>query len=180
MAASKSDLVAASKLLSLVLRHDPAALGLTLDPEGWVTVADLVANSSGKLTDPLIRQIVLESDKQRFALSPDGTEIRANQGHSVEVNLGLQAVIPPDQLFHGTADGAVASIMTEGLTPRQRQFVHLSADRQTALKVGGRHGRPVVLTIAALQMQRAGHCFFLSANGVWLTKAVPTSFIALA
>ncbi len=180
MAASKSVPVAASKLLSLVLRHDPAALGLTLDPEGWVTVADLVSNSSGKLTDPLIRQIVLESDKQRFALSTDGTKIRANQGHSVEVNLRLQALIPPDQLFHGTADGAVASSMTEGLPPRLRQFVHLSPDRQTALKVGGRHGRPVALTIAALRMQQAGHCFFLSANGVWRTKAVPTSLITLA
>ncbi|MGB5869273.1 MAG: RNA 2'-phosphotransferase, partial [Albidovulum sp.] len=167
------DLVRASKLLSLVLRHDPGALGLSLDPEGWVSVQELVVNSDGRLTDALVRQIVRESDKQRFALSEDGSKIRANQGHSLDVNLGLQPTVPPETLFHGTAAQCVKAITAEGLKPGNRQFVHLSADMETAQKVGSRHGRAVVLTIDAAGMQKSGSSFFRSENGVWLTRYVP-------
>jgi putative RNA 2'-phosphotransferase len=136
------DLVRASKLLSMVLRHDPGALGLSLDPEGWVSVQELVANSDGRLTEALVRQIVRENDKQRFALSEDGSKIRANQGHPLDVNLGLQPIAPPETLFHGTAAQCVKAIAAEGL------------------KVGIRHGRAVVLTSDAAGMQKSGSGFF--------------------
>jgi len=125
-----------------------------------------------------LESIVRDSGKQRFALSEDGLFIRANQGHSVKVDLGLIPVVPPETLFHGTALARLDAILAEGLRPMARQHVHLSVDVATALQVGGRHGRPVVLTVAAGQMNRDGHPFFLSENRVWLCEAVPPSCLA--
>jgi putative RNA 2'-phosphotransferase len=175
-----ADLVQLSKFLSLVLRHKPEEIGLTLDPNGWAGVDDLIrlANAGGRpFTRPLLEQIVAGNDKRRFAFSPDGQRIRASQGHSVEVDLALAPAVPPELLYHGTATRFLASIRTQGLLPGSRQHVHLSHDAATARKVGQRHGRPAILTIAAQTMSSAGHLFYLSANQVWLTEHVPVVFI---
>lgn len=174
------DLVKASKFLSLVLRHRPEEIGLTLDREGWADIGELIERAGGggvTLTRELIAKIVATSDKQRFALDAEGQRIRANQGHSIDVDLGLEPRQPPPVLFHGTAGGAVASIRAKGLHAAQRQYVHLSPDEDTAIGVGRRHGQPVVLRIAAGRMADAGRIFFLSTNGVWLTDSVPAEFI---
>lgn len=171
-----------SKYLSLVLRHDPAAGGIVLDAEGWASIDDLLrAVTDKKLTfdrDELLA-VVADNDKQRFAVSNDGQRIRASQGHSVQVDLQYAPQIPPETLFHGTAEKAVESIRSQGLTKRQRRHVHLSADRDTAVKVGTRHGSPVVFQISAGQMHREGFKFFLSDNGVWLTDTVPAIYLSL-
>lgn len=172
-----ADLVAASKFTSFVLRHEPGAIGLTLDREGWANLSDLVARSDGKLTEPVVLQIVAESEKQRFALSADGRWIRANQGHSIAVDLNLPPSEPPPILFHGTATRFVDAIHAEGLTPRSRQFVHLSKDAATANTVGARHGKPVVLRVSAGEMHSDGHVFYQSENGIWLTPKVPVGYI---
>ncbi|WP_374597485.1 RNA 2'-phosphotransferase [Brevundimonas sp.] len=170
-----------SKLLSLILRHDPAKAGLTLDDGGWVEVKALLAGLEG-LGQPMSRDeltaIVAESDKKRFTLSPDGLNIRAAQGHSVAVELALQAKTPPERLFHGTAARFMDAIMSEGLRPMGRQQVHLSADTETAARVGQRHGSPVVLSVAADQMHRDGIPFFQADNGVWLADAVPPQYLS--
>jgi putative RNA 2'-phosphotransferase len=148
---SRSD-VSVSKFLSLVLRHDPARVGLELDAAGWVAVDDLLAamrDAGVEIDRAALERIVAESDKQRFALSADGSRIRANQGHSVKVELGLEPRVPADVLFHGTAARFVESIRREGLRPGARTHVHLSPDERTARKVGQRHGRPIILTVAA-------------------------------
>lgn len=175
------DLARTSKFLSLVLRHAPERIGLVLAHGGWASVPELIrqANSSGHpLTEQTLHRVVAENDKQRFALTPDGAWIRANQGHSIAVDLGLEAVEPPETLYHGTADRNLESIRRQGLLPGKRQHVHLSTDEDTAVKVGGRHGKPVALAIKSGAMHRAGEAFFLSANGVWLTRHVPARFIA--
>ena len=175
-------LESSSKFLSLVLRHQPELIGLELDPEGWASLNQLVelANSHGRaLTHELVHEIVATSDKQRFAVSPDGLRIRANQGHSVKVDLGLEVRIPPETLYHGTATRFIPSIMEQGLLPGSRQQVHLSAAADTAVNVGARHGKPVVLTVRSGEMQRAGHQFHLSENGVWLTANVPPNFLTI-
>ncbi len=172
----------ASKFLSLVLRHDPRKIGLVLDPQGWVDVDDLLAalaRTDNAMTRDTLFEIVATSDKKRFSLSDDGKRIRAAQGHSVQVDLGLTPVTPPAVLFHGTASTSVASIMKDGLLPRGRQQVHLSADTDTAIKVGMRHGRPVILQIKAGQMSKDGHLFFQADNGVWLTDQVPATYLSL-
>lgn len=169
-----------SKFLSLVLRHEPESIGLTLDSGGWALLSEVIrcANAHGQqLTQERIETIVLTNDKQRFALSDDGTKIRANQGHSVTVDLGLQPVCPPPRLFHGTASRFLEAILQEGLKPGSRQSVHLSSDEQTAVAVGKRHGRPVVLDIDALAMHAEGHAFYQADNGVWLVSAVPPKYI---
>lgn len=169
-----------SKFLSLVLRHEPGAVGLTLDEAGWVSVDDLLracATHRTSITRADLDRIVETSDKKRFAFSDDGTRIRANQGHSVEVDLQLQPQVPPDLLFHGTASRFLDAIRKEGLSKQARHHVHLSAQWDTAVAVGKRHGKPVVLTIRAGEMHRQGHAFFLSANNVWLVDQVPTAFI---
>jgi putative RNA 2'-phosphotransferase len=174
------DLVKVSKFLSLVLRHEPERIGLVLDPQGWADVDELIARAGTRglpLTRELIARVVATSDKQRFALDATGLRIRANQGHSVDIDLGLEPSAPPAILFHGTAEKSVAVIRAEGLKPGARRHVHLSPDEITAIKVGRRHGRPVVLRIAAARMAAAGHAFFLSTNGVWLTDCVPQEFI---
>ena len=174
------DLIRTSKFLSLVLRHKPEEIGLVLDGQGWADIDELI-EKAGKhgmaLTREVIAWVVKTSDKQRFALDQAGQRIRANQGHSVDVDLGLESREPPPVLFHGTAESALASIRTAGLHAASRQHVHLSPDEATAIKVGRRHGRPVVLRIAAGRMRAAGHAFFLSTNGVWLTDSVPIEFI---
>jgi len=142
-------------------------------------VAELIekAGAHGRRLDRgLIEDVVAGSDKKRFSLSPDGELIRANQGHSFPVDLGLEPVEPPAVLYHGTAQRFLDSILASGLQPRSRQHVHLSEDWETATKVGQRHGKPVVLEIDAAAMAEAGHTFYRSANGVWLTDRVPTSF----
>ncbi len=166
-----------SRFLSLVLRHKPETIGLALDPQGWAEVAEIVARADFAVTAADIARVVAESDKQRFALSPDGSRIRANQGHSLDVNLGLSPVAPPPSLWHGTGEAAIAAIRTEGLVKGQRRHVHLSGDPETAHKVGQRHGRPVVLGVDSAAMAAEGLHFFLSANGVWLTEAVPPRFL---
>lgn len=174
------DIVSISKFLSRILRHAPERIELTLDANGWVSI-DVLLRQAGKHGKPISREllnrVVAENDKQRFAISDDGTKIRASQGHSVAVDLALKPQQPPDWLFHGTASRAVASIRETGLNSGHRQHVHLSIDVVTATKVGQRHGKPVVLTVRAGDMWRAGFAFFVSANGVWLTESVPTEFI---
>lgn len=172
-------LVRTSKFLSLVLRHEPEKIGLALDPQGWVAIDELLAKAAGHLplTAELLHEVVRTSDKQRFTISGDGTRIRANQGHSVPVELGLAAQVPPEQLYHGTATRFLDSIRRQGLLRGERHHVHLSADTETAMKVGIRHGQPVVLVVQAGDMHRAGHAFFRSDNGVWLVEHVPPSFL---
>jgi putative RNA 2'-phosphotransferase len=174
------ELVRISKFLSLVLRHKPEEIGLTLDENGWAEVEELLrlANERGRtITRPLLDRVVAENDKKRFAFSDDGTRIRASQGHSVEVDLNLPPVEPPELLYHGTATRFLDSIRSQGLHSASRKHVHLSADAATAVKVGQRHGRPVVLVVRARDMHAAGHRFFRSANGVWLTDNVPVEFL---
>ncbi|MTW12946.1 RNA 2'-phosphotransferase [Pseudoduganella eburnea] len=170
----------AGKFLSLILRHKPEEIGLTLDPNGWSSIDELIALASARgtqLSRDQIETIVAESDKQRFAISADGAKIRANQGHSVEIALGLAPQTPPEQLFHGTATRFLDSIRESGLHSASRQYVHLSSDRATAEKVGSRHGKPVILLVASGQMARDGHLFYLSENGVWLTDSVPAKYL---
>lgn len=172
--------VKTSKYLSMLLRHQPDKIGLVLDDNGWANVEELIAkaNATGKsLSRSLIERVVAENDKKRFALSDDGMRIRASQGHSVEVDLALPPQTPPETLFHGTATRFVESIREKGLIPGNRQHVHLSLLRETAEAVGRRHGKLAVLIVQSGEMHRAGHAFYLSDNGVWLTDSVPTSFI---
>lgn len=174
-----TDLTSSSKFLSLVLRHKPDIIGLTLDTEGWAGIDELIrlSQSHTPLTRAMIEAIVAENSKQRFAISDDGSRIRARQGHSIDVDLQLQPTSPPQRLYHGTATRFVDAIRREGLHKRSRQHVHLSANADTATLVGARHGRPMVLIVHADKMAAAGHAFFLSENGVWLTDAVPPAFI---
>ncbi|MCX4639479.1 RNA 2'-phosphotransferase [Streptomyces platensis] len=167
-----------SKYLAKHLRHEPERIGITLDAQGWVPVAELIA-AAARHGFPFTREelaaVVADNDKQRYAL--DGDRIRANQGHSVPVDLDLPPSVPPAHLFHGTVARSVAAIREEGLRPMSRHAVHLSPDRETATRVGARRGKPVVLTVDAGAMHRAGHVFRVSANGVWLTSRVPASFL---
>jgi putative RNA 2'-phosphotransferase len=170
-----------SKYLSKYLRHSPEDLGLTLRPGGWVPVSDLLsaADESGFpiAYDELI-ECVETNDKRRFSFDETGDLIRANQGHSVEVDLQLKEKEPPDLLYHGTVERFLPSIRTEGLDRGNRQHVHLSKDRNVARKVGARRGKPVILKVDAARMYRRGHRFFISANGVWLTESVPPEYLA--
>jgi putative RNA 2'-phosphotransferase len=172
----------ASRKISLVLRHKPEAIGITLDENGWVSVKELLARMSAngypmKRDDLMI--IVRDNDKQRFSFSADGRKIRANQGHSIDIDLQLEPVPPPDKLYHGTATTSVEAIMKSGLKPQSRQHVHLSLNLETATAVGSRHGRPVILEVDAANMAKDGHKFYCSANGVWLTEAVPVAYLTV-
>jgi len=173
------DLKTTSKFLSLILRHDPSKIDLTLDPQGWVRVEDLLVKIPKKfgLTAERLKELVAMNDKQRFAFSEDGQRIRASQGHSAQVDLALPPIEPPEMLFHGTATRFLDSILAEGLKPGSRQHVHLSLDEETARKVGQRHGKPVILTLPALDLHRGGRQFYCSENGVWLTHHVPAGFL---
>ncbi len=180
-AMDRSRAVRISKRMSLALRHRPEALGITLDPNGWTTIEALVRGLEAhgeRVTADDIDEIVETSDKQRFALSEDGTRIRANQGHSVSVDLGLPARVPPHLLFHGTVDRSLAPIRAQGLVRGSRTHVHLSADVATARIVAARRaGERVLLRVRAAAMHEAGFTFYLSDNGVWLTENVPPAFI---
>jgi putative RNA 2'-phosphotransferase len=170
----------ASKFLSLVLRHEPGKIGLNLDAAGWVDVDALLTacRRNGVAIDRAgLEEVVATNDKKRFALSEDGRRIRASQGHSIEVSLGYKAQLPPARLFHGTATRFGPSIREQGLLKMERHHVHLSATEETARKVGGRHGKPLVLVVDSEAMAAAGHLFFLSENSVWLTESVPVQFI---
>ena len=169
-----------SKFLSRHLRHAPADLGLTLEPGGWVPIDALLAGAAAAgspITREELDEVVRSSDKQRFAVDETGTRIRANQRHSVEVDLQLEPAEPPAELFHGTAERNVEAILRDGLRKMARHHVHLSPDTQTATKVGQRHGKPVVLVVDAARMRADGHTFYRSANGVWLVDEVPARYI---
>jgi putative RNA 2'-phosphotransferase len=171
-----SDLVRVSRRLSYVLRHHPDSVGLTLDVHGWVAVDDLLA--ALRLTRAELDDVIARNDKRRFAFDDTGTRIRASQGHSVRVDLGLAPAVPPGELFHGTVERFLGAILTEGLRPRNRHAVHLSADRETAERVGARRGEPVVLRVDAAAMARDGVVFTRSENGVWLVDAVPPRYLS--
>ena len=178
----KTDKEKISKFLSYVLRHKPESIGLKLDLNGWAQIDELLqcASKKGKkLNRKQLREVVETNDKQRFSLSEDGHRIRANQGHSLKVDLALEAIEPPEKLYHGTAKRFLESIFKQGLQPRGRHHVHLSKDLKTAMKVGQRHGKPVVLEIEARQMNIEGYKFYCSANGVWLTDSVPPKYFNL-
>lgn len=172
---------ALSKRLSYLLRHAPYEAGLTLENGGWVPLEPVLRHL--RVSREQVERVVAENDKGRFSLRSDqfhGVKVRANQGHSVAVDLELQPQEPPLLLYHGTHTGAVAAIVRGGLKPMGRHHVHLSADRETARKVGARRGTPVVLTINAAQMQAAGCTFYCSENGVWLVSEVGPTFILLS
>ncbi len=165
-----------SRHLSLVLRHEPSKIGLVLDSQGWAQVSELLsalAAHGKRTTRKQLEQIVETNDKQRFSFSDDGTKIRANQGHSIDIELGLSPETPPEKLFHGTATRFLGSIMKQGLVAGSRQYVHLSESQETAIQVGSRHGKSMILAVDSAKMDREGMDFFLSENGVWLTERVP-------
>lgn len=170
-----------SKFISLILRHKPETVGISLDEHGWADVQALIegVNASGNhhLDADLLEEIVRTDEKQRYSFNEDHTLIRANQGHSIPVDVELEEMIPPAILYHGTGEKYVASIDREGLIPKSRLYVHLSSDEETARKVGSRHGKPVIYTVDCAAMTADGYQFFLSANHVWLTKAVPAGYL---
>jgi len=174
------DLIKISKFLSLVLRHQPETIGLTLDPAGWVEVDELLGAMTrhGRgISRDVLEEVVATNDKKRFSFSEDGLCIRASQGHSIEIELGYEPAEPPEMLFHGTAAQFVEAIWRDGLLKMQRHHVHLSDAIETARKVGERRGKAVIFVVAAKLMRDEGFEFFRSANGVWLTEHVPCRFL---
>ena len=173
-----------SKFISLILRHNPGAAGISLDEHGWANVQELIDGinrSDGHILDmEMLEEIVRTDEKQRYSFNEDHTLIRANQGHSVPVDVDLEEKIPPDILWHGTGEKYVSSIDRQGLIPKSRLYVHLSLDMETARKVGCRHGRPVIYQVDCRRMVQDGYSFFLSANKVWLTKEVPVQYLSKA
>ena len=177
---NNSRLVKISKYLCKHLRHQPESLGLKLAPGGWVSVDELLAackQHSFLINRIELNEVVASNDKKRFSFDSTGTLIRANQGHSVEVDLQLKPVIPPDVLYHGTGHGAVEAILREGLYKMSRHHVHLSKDIAIAKTVGARHGRPVVFIVNAGAMHETGYTFYCSDNGVWLVEHVPPEYL---
>lgn len=167
-----------SKFISLILRHKPEAIGITLDEHGWANVDELIEGIAKKqhFDMAMLEEIVATDKKQRYSFNQDRTLIRANQGHSVPVDVELEQVSPPKYLYHGTGEKYVASIEAQGLIPKSRLYVHLSPDYNTAEKVGARHGKPVIYRISAEKMSKDGYAFYKSVNGVWLTKEVPAKY----
>lgn len=172
-------LVRAGRFISKILRHKPEIIGITLDEHGWANVDELIAGVNRTLPMDMetLEEIVRTNNKQRYSFNEDKTLIRANQGHSVPVDVELTQAEPPEILYHGTAERFTAAIDAEGLRPMSRLYVHLSKDAETAANVGSRHGKPVVYEVLAGEMHRRGVIFFLSVNGVWLTKEVPKEFL---
>ena len=166
-----------SKFLSLILRHHPEVANLTLDSHGWAAIDNLLINLN--ITKADIIEIVENDSKGRYIISKDGKSIRANYGHSIDVNLNLKITNPPLYLYHGTSIDNIDSIMEKGILSMQRQYVHLSQNYDTALKVGLRHGEAIVLKISAQEMVHNGMEFFKSENGIYLTKYVPNNYITV-
>lgn len=168
-----------SKFISLILRHKPEVIGISLDGHGWANVDELLAGirRTRPIDMEILEEVVRTDEKQRYTFNGDHTRIRANQGHSIQVDVELEEAEPPEYLFHGTGCKYVESIDQTGLIPKSRLYVHLSGDQETAMKVGKRHGEPVVYQVAAGAMARAGHKFWRSANGVWLTKRVLPEYL---
>jgi putative RNA 2'-phosphotransferase len=181
----RKELIGMSKFISMVLRHKPATIGITLDGEGWVDVQELIDNASiyqsdkgmEALTKDLLDEIIDTNEKRRFEYSEDGWRIRARQGHSVDVELGYAAITPPKSLYHGTASRFVPSIRANGIDKRKRHHVHLSKDHDTAVKVGQRHGKPHVLRVDTETMSKDGYKFFETDNNVWLVDNIPAKYI---
>ncbi len=170
-----------SKFISLILRHKPETIGIVLDEHGWADVEELIRGINGagnhRLEMELLEEIVRTDEKQRYSFNEDHTLIRANQGHSIPVDVELEEKVPPAVLYHGTGEKYVASIDAQGLLPKGRLYVHLSSDVETAKKVGMRHGKPVIYTIDCAKMTADGYQFYLSANKVWLIKQVPAKYL---
>lgn len=180
---NEKDSIRLSKFLSLVLRHRPEQIGITLNEQGWTEVDVLIQQMNRKgmaITPEKLQQVVETNNKNRFAFNETKTKIRASQGHSVAVELGYTPQTPPPLLYHGTSKKYLPSIMASGLEKRKRHHVHLSTDVATALQVGKRHGEAIVLHINAAKMQADGFRFFLSENKVWLTERVPVEYITLS
>jgi len=170
------------KYMCLILRHKPEIIGIELDKNGWANIDELINGVKKKYPDfnrEGLEYIVKTDNKQRYSLSDDKSKIRARQGHSIDVDVELNELTPPELLYHGTAERFLESIMKEGLVPKSRLYVHLSKDVETAEKVGKRHGKPAVLKIETGKMAEDGFKFYLSENGVWLTKAVPPKYFGL-
>ncbi len=170
-----------SKFISLILRHKPEIIGISLDEHGWANVQEMIQgiNASGNyhLSEDLLEEIVQTDEKQRYSFNEDHSLIRANQGHSIPVNVELEKKTPPAVLYHGTGEKYTVFIDKQGLIPKSRLYVHLSSDVETAKKVGSRHGKPVVYAVDCATMTVDGYAFYLSANNVWLTKAVPAKYL---
>ena len=171
-----------SKFLSLILRHKPETIGISLDDNGWADVNQLLSNIAIKDKDfnfKVLEDIVRTDGKKRYSFNDDKTKIRANQGHSIKVDVELKLATPPDILFHGTGSRAIDSIHKQGLKKINRLHVHLSDNYDTAVKVGSRHGIPVVIKIDAAKMLQDGYKFYISENGVWLVDNVPSKYFIL-
>lgn len=168
-----------SKYIALILRHKPEEIGIVLDEHGWANVDDLIngINKTNPFTFEMLEEIVLTDSKQRYSFNNDKTLIRANQGHSISVDVELKETVPPDVLWHGTGEKYMSGIDKQGLVKKSRLYVHCSANVETARKVGRRHGNPLIYKIAAKDMHDKGYKFYLSINGVWLTKFVPIGFL---
>ena len=180
MRVTNSDLTKISKYISLILRHKPEVIGIQLDANGWANVEALLSGIGRKypIDFEVLEEIVRTDNKQRYSFNENKTLIRANQGHSIPVDVELEKKTPPEFLYHGTGEKFVSSIDKEGLLSKSRLYVHLSKDTETAVKVGSRHGKPVVYRVAAGKMADEGYEFFLSVNGVWLVKAVPAEYLS--
>ena len=178
----KMNLTSTSKFVSLILRHKPETIGIQLDEHGWAKVEELIAGISKthEINREILEEIVRTDNKQRFTFNEDKTKIRANQGHSIPVDVELPEAVPPDRLWHGTGEKYVASIDQQGLISKSRLYVHLSSDAATATKVGSRHWKPVFYIVKTKEMYDDGYKFFLSKNGVWLTKEVPVKYLVKA
>ena len=173
------NLTRTSCFLSLILRHKPETIGISLDEHGWANVDALIEGISKtrEFNMDILEEIVRTDEKERYSFNEDKTLIRANQGHSIPVDVELEKVEPPEELWHGTGEKYVSSIDEIGLIRKSRLYVHLSKDKETAVKVGSRHGKPVIYTVKAREMYQDGYEFFLSKNGVWLTKEVPVKYL---
>ncbi len=176
------NLTSLGKFISLILRHKPETIGIELDERGWADVNELIAGvqkTSPDFNMEVLEEIVRSNSKQRYSFNDDHTKIRANQGHSIQVDVELKEETPPAILYHGTGEKSVASIQEQGLLPQSRLYVHLSKDKSTAINVGSRHEKPVFFTVQSGSMHEEGYKFFLSENGVWLTKNVPQKYLRI-
>lgn len=171
-----------SKYISLILRHKPSAANIELDEHGWANVQELIAginqaDQNNNIDIEKLEEIVRTDNKQRYSFNEDKTLIRANQGHSIPVDVELEEIVPPEYLWHGTGQKYMESIDNEGLVPKSRLYVHLSGDEETAINVGKRHGKLLMYKVLSGKMVEDGYKFYRSVNGVWLTKKVPVKYL---